>query len=107
MTKGISRTAKGGAVEAGVATDFVVTEQGVAIPQAGGKYKVPSNLVENPHNPPGSTSYGKMEGGKFSESLRVDPATPPGKKGPNYSHYHKNGKGKHYSPNGTDKDPGF
>jgi hypothetical protein len=88
-------------------SDFVVTEQGVEIPQAEGKYEIPRDLVGNPHSPPGTTSYGKIEKGKFQETLRIDPATPAGKKGPNYSHYHKGGKGKHYSPNGKDKDPGF
>ncbi len=39
--------------------------------------------------------------------FRIDPATPPGKKGPNYTHYHKDGKKPHYSPRPGDKDPGF
>lgn len=97
------RASKGGNSQK---SDFVVTEQGVAIPQTG-KYKVSKDLIENPHKPPGTTSYGKMEGGKYKETLRIDPPTPANKKGPNYSHYHKDGKGKHYSPNGKDKNPGF
>ncbi|HJP63611.1 MAG TPA: RHS repeat-associated core domain-containing protein, partial [Mucilaginibacter sp.] len=81
---------------------FVVTRDGVAIPK-GDKYKIPDNLVENPNR---SGSYGTMEKGKFKEEkLRIDPATPPGKKGPNTSHYHKNNKSTHYVPDG--KDPGF
>ena len=85
---------------------FAVTKEGVALPK-GGKFNIPESLIENPHNPPGTSSYGVMENGKFKETLRVDPATPAGKKGPNYSHYHKNGKGAHYSPNGRDKNPRF
>jgi len=50
---------------------------------------------------------GKIDNGKYKECLRIDPPTQPGKKGPNYSHYHKNGKGKHYSPIPGDPDPGF
>lgn len=73
----------------------------------GGKYKIPDNLIPNPHDPPGTTSFGIIENGKYKEVLRIDPATPPGTRGPNYSHYHKNGKRKHLSPNGKDKDPGF
>jgi len=80
-----------------------VTKDGVALP-ARSKYKIPDNYVQNPHR---SGSYGEMVNGKFKERLRIDPATPPGKKGPNYPRYHKNGKGKHYSPRPGDKDPGF
>lgn len=68
------------------------------------KYKIPSNYVENPNR---SGSYGEIVNGKFVERLRIDPPTPHGKEGPNYSHYHKNGKGTHYSPRPEDKDPGF
>lgn len=63
--------------------------------------------MQNPRNVPKGTSYGVIENGKFVEKLRIDQATPAGTKGPDTSHYHKNGKGKHYSPNGKDKDPGF
>ena len=52
-------------------------------------------------------SYGIKVNGKFVEKLRVDPATSPGMKGPNYSHYHKNGMGTHYSPQSGNLDPGF
>ena len=38
-----------------------------------------------------------MKDGKFVEKLRIDPATPPGQKGPNESHFHLNNKGKHYT----------
>jgi hypothetical protein len=33
-------------------------------------------------------SYGEMINGEYSERLRIDPATLPGKKRPNHSHYH-------------------
>ena len=36
-----------------------------------------------------------MENGKYVEKLRIDPPTAPGTKGPNYSHFHVDGKGKH------------
>jgi hypothetical protein len=80
-----------------------VTKDGVALPP-GAKHKIPDNYVQNPHRP---GNYGEVVDGKFKERLRIDPATPPGQKGPNYSHYHKNGKGTHYSPRPGDKDPGF
>ena len=83
-----------------------ITKEGVVLPK-GEKYNIPENLVENPHNPQGTSSYGVMENGKFKETLRIDPATPVNKKGPNYSHYHKDGKKDHYSPNGKNEDPGF
>ncbi len=79
-----------------------VTPDGVSLPKG---RKIPDHYVENPHGRPGS--YGEMVDGKFQEKLRIDPATPPGKKGPNYSHYHKDGKRPHYSPRPGDKDPGF
>lgn len=78
-----------------------VTPQGVALPGEP-KYKIPEQYVENKFRP---GSYGEIIEGKFNEKLRIDPATPPGKKGPNYSHYHLNNNGTHYSPNS--KDPGF
>jgi len=40
-----------------------------------------------------------MENGKFIEKLRIDPATPSGMKGSNFSHYHLNGNGKHLTGN--------
>lgn len=83
---------------------FQVTKEGVVLPK--GK-SIPAGLSENPFNPKGTSSFGKMENGKFVEGLRIDPATAPGKRGPNYSHYHKDGKKTHYSPNGKDKNPGF
>lgn len=76
-----------------------MTPDGVALPP--GK-STPKDLVQNPHRP---GSYGKIENGKFKEHLRIDPATPAGRKGPNRSHYHLNGKGKHCSPAKGDKDP--
>ena len=81
-----------------------VTPDKVALPK-GPKHKITDNYVENPHGRSGS--YGEMVNGKFKEKLRIDPATPPGKKGPNYSHYHKDGKKPHYSPRPGDRDPGF
>ncbi len=80
-----------------------VTKDGVALPP-GAKHKIPDHYVQNPHR---SGSYGEVVDGKFKERLRIDPPTPPGQKGPNYSHYHKDGKGTHYSPRLGDKDPGF
>ena len=61
-----------------------VTPDGIALPP--GK-KIPDSLVENPYRP---GSYGIIENGKFKETLRIDPPTPPEKKGPNYSHFHVN-----------------
>lgn len=54
-----------------------------------------------------SSSYGEIVNGRFHEKLRIDPATLPGIKGPNYSHYHRNNKGTHYSPRNSDPNPGF
>ena len=51
--------------------------------------KIPDGLIENSYS---QGSYGIMENGKFNETLRVDP---PGKKGPNYSHFHINGGKEH------------
>ena len=80
-----------------------VTKEGVAIP-SDAKYAIPSRYAENPYR---TGSYGEVVDGKFVERLRIDPATPPGMKGPNYSHYHNdNGRG-HYSPRPGDRDPGF
>ena len=83
---------------------FVVTKDGVVLPK-GKKYRIPEHYVENPHFRDGS--YGEYVNGRFKEKLRIDPATLPGKKGPNYSHYHKNGKRTHYSPRQGDRNPGF
>ena len=80
-----------------------VTPDGVAFPP-GAKYKIPDNYVQNPHR---SGSYGEVVDGKFSERLRIDPATPPGKKGPEYGHYHLDGGKEHFSPRPGDRDPGF
>ena len=82
---------------------FHITPDGVTLPK-GPKHKIPEGYVENPHR---SGSYGDIVNGKFKERLRIDPPTPPGQKGPNTSHYHLDGKGKHYSPAPGDKDPGF
>jgi RHS repeat-associated protein len=80
-----------------------VTKSGVALPP-GSKHQIPEGYVQNPHR---SGSYGEVVDGKFKERLRIDPPTPPGQKGPNYSHYHLDGKGTHFSPRPGDKDPGF
>ncbi len=92
--KGISKTSDG---------VISVTRNGVALPPTP-KYQIPSGYVENSKRP---GSYGEIQGGKFQERLRIDQATPPGQKGPNYSHYHLNGSCKHFSPRSGDKDPGF
>jgi RHS repeat-associated protein len=97
----VKDTVKGGE---DVAKDVIhVTKEGVALP-AESKYKIPEKYVQNPHR---SGSYGEIKNGKFKERLRIDPETPKGKKGPDYSHYHKDGRGQHYSPLPKDKDPGF
>ena len=83
---------------------FVVTPDGVVLPK-GNKYKIPDNYVENKYQP--GRSFGVESNGKFQEKLRIDPATAPGKKGPTVSHYHLNGKKKHYSPTDEKPDPGF
>ncbi len=80
-----------------------VTPQGVALlPDA--KYSIPESYVDNPYRP---GSYGEVVDGKFAERLRIDPATPTGKSGPEYSHYHLNGGREHFSPKRSDSDPGF
>ncbi|MBA3462798.1 MAG: VCBS repeat-containing protein [Deltaproteobacteria bacterium] len=93
----------GGAVEAAPRAPFQVTPEGVALPGEG-KYQIPSRFVENPHR---TGSYGEIVDGKFVERLRIDPPTPPGTKGPNYSHYHLDGGRTHYSPRPGDRNPGF
>ena len=80
----------------------VTTSEVAILPIA--KYEIPSAYKQNPYR---NSSYGEIVNGKFRERLRIDPATPPGKKGPNYSHYHLEGKDTHYSPNLGDKNPGF
>jgi RHS repeat-associated protein len=80
-----------------------VTPQGIALPPSS-KYKIPSHYIENVKRP---GSYGIKVDGKFIEKLRIDPATLPNRKGPNYSHYHKDGKKTHYSPLTENTDPGF
>ena len=100
--EGGSAIKEGSNIGAGV--DYTVTSDGVTIVNSD-KYSIPDNYIENPHGRSGS--YGLMENGKFREKLRIDPATPSGKKGPNHSHYHLDGKRQHYSPNPKDKDPGF
>ena len=80
-----------------------MTPQGVAIPSFS-KYKIPKNYIENNYRP---GSYGELIDGRYQERLRIDAATIPGKKGPNYSHYHLNNKGTHHSPRPNDSNPGF
>jgi len=80
-----------------------VSPNGVAFPP-GPKYQIPSNYIENANR---SGSYGVMQNGKFVEKLRIDAATSPGMKGPNYGHYHLDGGKTHYSPRPGDPDPGF
>jgi hypothetical protein len=83
---------------------YQVTPEGVVIP-ANMKYQIPSELIESPYTVPRSTTYGIDINGNFKEILRIDAATMPGYKGPNFSHYHLYGTGKHYVP--TTNDPGF
>ncbi len=61
-------------------------------------------MIENPYR---SGSYGRIDSqtGKYVEELRIDPATPKGYKGPDYSHYHIDGGSEHYSPRPGDSDP--
>lgn len=100
VSTGVDATKKG----SGAADDvFHVTPDGVVLPK-GPKHKIPEGYVENAHRP---SSYGEIADGKFRERLRIDPPTPPGRKGPNTSHYHLDGKSTHYSPAPGDKDPGF
>ena len=74
---------------------FAVTDKGVVLPNEA-KYQIPTNYIENPRQLPNSTSYGTIESGKYIEKLRIDQATPAGRKGPNLSHYHLNQKSRHY-----------
>jgi hypothetical protein len=57
--------------------------------------KIPENLIQNPFGRTGSYGIIDSTTGKFVETLRIDPATLPGCKGPNYSHFHINGGSKH------------
>jgi hypothetical protein len=82
---------------------IAVTKAGVALPP-GVKYQIPSGYVSNPNR---SGSFGQMIDGRFVECLRIDQPTRPGQKGPNYSHYHLDGKRRHFSPRPGDRDPGF
>jgi hypothetical protein len=66
---------------------ITVTKEGVALPKGA---KIPDGLIENPYNPPNTSSYGTIQNGKFVETIRIDPPTLPGMKGPNYSHFHIN-----------------
>ena len=103
-TDAVGEAAKGvGTAAKGSGEAIQVTKSGVALP-AGAKHQIPEGYVQNPHR---SGSYGEVVDGKFKERLRIDPPTPPGQKGPNYSHYHLDGKGTHYSPRPGNKDPGF
>ncbi|MFI0436062.1 MAG: hypothetical protein ACH350_10150 [Parachlamydiaceae bacterium] len=80
-----------------------VNPQGVAIPPQV-KYQIPNHYIENIKR---MGSYGEYVNGKFVEKLRIDPATAPGTKGPNYSHYHLNGTSTHYSPHAGTPNPRF
>jgi hypothetical protein len=72
---------------------FLVTKEGVVLPKGA---KIPKEFVESPFR---SSNYGIFKDGKFIEKLRIDPPTPAGMKGPNFSHYHLNGKSKHLTKN--------
>ncbi len=100
--KGIGALGRGGAGESSVTT-IHVTKSGVALP-GGPKYAIPSRYVQNPKRP---GSYGEIVNGRFTERLRIDAATPKGKNGPAYSHYHLNGGREHLSPRPGANDPGF
>jgi hypothetical protein len=99
---GTAGRAAGTAAEVGERRDPCnATGSGIAVwPQ----YQIPGTFVENPYR---AGSYGEVVNGKFVERLRIDPPTPPGTKGPSYSHYHLDGKSTHYSPRPGDPDPGF
>lgn len=79
-----------GASFVGVDNNIIqVTNEGVALSPG---IKIPKDLIENPYR---SGSYGVILDGKFKETLRIDPPTPTGKKGPEYSHFHINGDKEH------------
>ena len=75
-----------------------VTPDGIALPPG---RNIPDNLVENPFR---SGSYGIIDQNtqKYFEVLRIDPPTPVGRKGPQYSHYHIYGSKEHYVPGYND-----
>ncbi|WP_284452797.1 RHS repeat domain-containing protein, partial [Parachlamydia acanthamoebae] len=81
-----------------------VTPHGVAIPPQS-KYQIPSHYVENKKRVGSYDEHSDL--GIYIEKLRIDQATPPGVKGPNFSHYHLNNKGTHHSPRPGASDPGF
>ena len=68
---------------------FIVTENGVILPKGA---NIPKHYIQNPYR---KGSYGIIKDGVFHEKLRIDAATPKGKKGPNVSHIHVNGSGHH------------
>ncbi|OPB88533.1 RHS repeat-associated core domain-containing protein [Elizabethkingia ursingii] len=68
---------------------FTATKEGVILPKGA---LIPKEFVENPYR---NSSYGIFENGKYIEKLRIDPATPPGFKGPMQSHFHLNGGKRH------------
>ncbi len=72
---------------------FTVTREGIVLPKGA---KIPAQFIENPYR---SSSYGLIKNGKFIETLRIDPPTPAGMKGPNFSHFHLNGSGAHLTKN--------
>ena len=78
-------------------TDFVVTPEGVALPQP--KYSIPSHFVQNPNR---GGSYGEIINGRFTERIRLDPASP---KYP--THYHIDLGKEHLFPGSSKADPGF
>ena len=57
---------------------------GVTMPE--GAY-IPDEYVPN-KNRRGSFGLADSDGNFIKELVRIDPATPPGRKGPNYPHYH-------------------
>jgi len=96
MSKGGAEAAAEAVVETTTQVEskvFIVTKEGVVLPKGA---KIPGEFIENAHR---SSNYGIMQNGKFVEKLRIDPATPAGMKGPNFSHYHLNGSGKHLTEN--------
>jgi RHS repeat-associated protein len=82
---------------------YHVTSDGVAIPPHP-KYDIPAHYVEHPNR---TGLYGEYVNGKFRERLRVDPPTPRGRPGPDFSHYHLNGGKAHNAPRPGYPDPGF
>ena len=73
---------------------FLVTPDGVVLPKG---CKIPEHFIENKYR---LNDYGEEINGVFTPRIRIDQGTPPGFKGPNKSHFHINGKGKHiFDPN--------